>query len=94
MKWVLSSLSGYTILTYLDYRFGKDCPGHQFFRTPSGEREKGAASYCRPVSPEAIRGRWHLFTDHPPPIQIFHIGKLGPGVCTLRAVYRCPNLLR
>ena len=61
MKWVLLSLSGYTVFAYLDYRLGKDRPGHQFFRTPSGERKKGTASYCRPVSPEATRRRWQLF---------------------------------
>ncbi len=94
MKWVLSSLFGYIIFAYLDHRFGKDCPGHQFIRTPSGEREKGAASYCRPVSPEATRGRWHSFIYHILSMQILNIGKLGSGVYTLRAIYRRPDLLR
>lgn len=79
---------------YIDHRFGKDRPGHQFFRTPSGEREKGASSYCRPVSPEAIRSHWHLFIDHLPSMQILNIGELGSGICALRAVHRCPDLLR
>ena len=36
--------------TYLDHRFGKDCPGHWFLRTPQGEREQRAASDRCPVS--------------------------------------------
>ncbi len=93
MKWVSSSLFGYTVFAYLDNRFGKDYPGHQFLSTPPGERQEGTASYCCPVSPDASRGCW-LYLYHLLSMQIFDVGKLGSGVCALRAIHRRPDLLR
>ena len=84
IKWVSSSLFGYTVFAYLNHRFGKDYPGHQFLSTPLGERQERTASYCCPMSPDTSRGCWlyiHLLS-----IQIFNVGKLGLGVCALCAI--------